>query len=146
PWGVATDAASGACVAAVLLAAHPYVMSKAGHTPTAEAARLYELGRWHYSQLTPDSHKKALKYLNQAVRSDPKFIEPYGDLVGVYGWDLIGIATEQERLKAVQPMADKLMAIAPASAECHAALSLCSFVERDLHGAEEEMPKAVQTR
>src|SRR5438477_5563491 len=143
-WSVAKKAAIGACVVALLLSALPFVKSKAGHTPTAKAARLYELGRWHYSQLTPDSHKKALKYLNEAVRSDPKFIEPYGDLVGVYGWDLIGIATEQERLKAVQPMADKLMAIAPASAECHAALSLCSFVERDWHGAEEQMAKAIQ--
>src|SRR5436190_4355141 len=34
-----------------------------GHTPLPEAARLYEKGRWYYSQLTPEAHGKAFDYL-----------------------------------------------------------------------------------
>jgi serine/threonine protein kinase/Tfp pilus assembly protein PilF len=118
--------------------------AKPGHTPNPEAARLYEHGRWYYHQLTPADHKKALDYLTQATRADPKFVQPYAELTMLYVWNCIGAATEQERLTNTRHFAASAAAIEPNSAEAHLALSYCRFLERDWRGAEAEIVRAIK--
>src|SRR5206468_1963205 len=102
--------------------------SKSGYTPKPEAARLYELGRWHYNQLTLEDHIKAHKYLTRAVEMDPKFVQPNGELIMLLAWDsLPGLDTEQERLRQASELARKVMAVQPRSAEAHTAVSYCHF-------------------
>jgi serine/threonine protein kinase len=116
------------------------------HVPNPEARRLYELGRWHYNQLTPEDHGKALKYLTEAVQIDPKFIQPYGELAALYTWNILPevSSTEQKRHQRTQEIADKALAINPNSAEGYAALSWTKFLERDWRGAETEVVRAIK--
>ena len=117
------------------------------HTPSGEAKRLYELGKWHYNQLTLEDHKKALIYLTQATQVDPKYVQPYEQLIALYVWGisgLPGVSTEQEKLRNLTEMADKLAAINPNLAERHTALSEYKFIQRDWRGAEEEIVRSIQ--
>ncbi len=119
--------------------------SKPGHTPSPEALELYKEGQWQYSQLTPEAHVKAHTYLTQAVQVDPSFVQPYGEMMALYTWLMIpGITNEQIRLQKVREIADKALAIDPNSVEGHTALSFCRFLERDWHGAEGEIQRAIQ--
>jgi serine/threonine protein kinase len=117
-----------------------------GHMPDPEAERLYKLGRWYYNQLTPEAHKQALEALTQAVEKDPKFTQPYGEMMALYTWNsLPGSATnEQIRLQKVQEIANKALAIDPNAAEGHMAQSWCRFLQRDWRGAEAEIQRAIK--
>src|SRR5205085_378002 len=112
--------------------------------PEREAFHLYERGQWHYHQLTPADHKKALDYLTQATMADPRFVQPYGELTLLYVWNCLGIGTDQERLQKTREMAAKASAIEPNSAEAHTALSYCRFLERDWQGAISEIEQAIK--
>ena len=118
--------------------------AKPGHTPNPEAARLYARGQWHYHQLTEADHKKALDYLTQATRADPKFVQPYAELTMLYVWNCIGAATDQERLTNTRHFAASAAAIEPNSAEAHLTLSYCRFLRRDWRGAEAEIVQAIK--
>jgi tetratricopeptide (TPR) repeat protein len=133
-------------LACLLLALRFFGVPTTRHTPNPEAVRLYELGRWHYNQLTVEDHDKALNYLTQAVRIDPKFAKPYGEMAALYTWNILsGVDTEQERHRRTQEIAEKALAINPDQAEGHAALSWTRFLERDWHGAEAEVVQALKS-
>jgi serine/threonine protein kinase len=117
---------------------------KHGHRPNPEAWRLYELGKWHYDQLTLKDHATAFSNLTLAVQIDPKFPEPYSVLTALYGWAMVpSVTTDQQRLERMREIADKLKAIDPNLAETHAALSLCHLLERDWRLAEQEILRAI---
>ena len=119
--------------------------AKHGYTPNPEADRLYKLGQWYYSQLTPEAHAKALEYLSNAAWADPKFVQPYGEWMMLYAWNSVpDSSTEERRLQHVRELASKALAIDPNAAEGHAALSWCKFLQRDWHGAEDEIRRAIQ--
>ena len=145
-WAIAKKLALAAAAAVLLVTALIFLKgSKSEYTPNPEAARLYEQGRWHYSQLTPEDHVKALNALTLAVQKDPKFLRPYGELTALYTWLMLpGITNEQIRLQKVKELADKALAINPHAAEGHIALSWCKFLERDWRGAEAEIARAIQ--
>jgi hypothetical protein len=143
-WAVAKKFALGGALVALLIAVFPFLKSRTGHRPTPAVTRLYELGKFHYNQLTPDDHKKASNYLAQAIEADPKFVQPYGEFVGLYAWDMFGVPTDQARLQKLKEIADKLGGIAPTSAEHYMALSWCGFLERDWRRAEEQITKAIK--
>jgi tetratricopeptide (TPR) repeat protein len=95
--------------------------------------------------LTPESHVKAHDLLTRAVQADPRFVQPYGPLVALYTWnDLPGITNEQIRLQKVLEIADKASAIDPDSAERHLASSWARFLQKDWHGAEDEIKSAIR--
>src|SRR5580765_2101561 len=137
-------AIAGLAVLALLLLWPLLKGSKSAHTPTPEAKRLYARGQWHYHQLTETDHKKALDYLTQATKADPKFVQPYGELTMLYVWDQVGAATDQERLANCRLFATKAAAIERDSAEAHLAVSCCHFLERDWRGAEAEIVQATK--
>src|SRR5262249_33955534 len=98
-WSVTRKLAIAACILAVLVSILILLKGRPGHTPGAQATRLYDDGRWFYNQLTPEDHVKALKNLTQAVQTDPKFIQPYGELTMVYVWPMLPeITNDQIRL------------------------------------------------
>jgi len=139
-WGLAA-----AAVALLILAGITVNKLSRGHVPDPEAVRLYELGRWHYSSLTPEAHEKALEALTQATQQDPKFTQPYGELMMLYTWNMLpGITNEQIRLQKVREIADKALAIDPNSAEGYTALSWCHFLQRDWRGAEKAVQHAIK--
>jgi len=119
--------------------------TKHGYAPNPEAVHLYERGRWFYSQLTPEAHVKALQDLSQATQADPKFVQPYGEWMMLYTWNMVpDSSTEQRRLQHVREIANKALAIDPNAAEGHTALSWCRFLQRDWRGAENEIQRAIR--
>jgi serine/threonine protein kinase len=138
--GLATAASASLTAALFLLTASKHI-----HQPDPEAARLYELGRWYYSKLTPDDHARAVTNLNLAVSKDPKFIKPYAELTMICGWARVPwITNEQSRLQGTREIEDKLLQIAPHSAERHIASSWRRFLEKDWRGAEDEIVQAIK--
>src|ERR1051326_3509723 len=134
-----------AALAFLLVPLGLFKQSRYGHTPKPEAVRLYELGRWHYNQLTLADHAKALDYLGKAIRADPAFLDPYGELTGVYTWSMLtGLCGQQEREQKIKEIADKVLTINPNRAEGHLALFLYKFFKRDWRGAEAEIVRAMQ--
>jgi serine/threonine protein kinase len=145
-WSRAKKLLFAALAVALLLQARPLLTrSKHEHTPTPQAQRSYDLGRWYFNQLTPESQKKALEYLNQAVQIDPEFVKPYRELVAIYIWNRQGTSDGAQRsLQKCQEFADLLLARDPKLAAGHAALSLCRLLHRDWRGAEQECIRAIR--
>lgn len=145
-WRTARNAAAALAVIALLVAALLLVnQARRGHVPDPEAAQLYEEGRWHYSQLTPAHHAKALEKLTQALQRDPKFTRPYGELMALYTWNqLPGVTNEHIRLQRVQEIAQRALAADPDSAEGYTALSWSRFLQRDWRGAEADIQRALR--
>jgi tetratricopeptide (TPR) repeat protein len=137
---------SVAAILFLLVAALPLITgSKYQHTPAAEARREYEFGRWHYNQLTPEAHRKALEHLTRAVEIDPRFVLPYRELTALYVWGKPGLfVDEADRMQKVKAIADKLLKLDPELAEGHTALSWLFFLQHDLRGAEEEVVRAIE--
>ncbi|HEY5913066.1 MAG TPA: protein kinase [Verrucomicrobiae bacterium] len=144
-WALAKKLAVAAvALACLVLPLRLLRASKPAYTPNPEALRLYKHGRWHYSRLTPEAHAKALESLWQAVRLDPKFVQPYGELTALYTWYLLpGPQSEQIRLQKTKEIAERALATDPSAAEGHTALSWCRFLERDWRGAEQEIQRAI---
>jgi serine/threonine protein kinase len=144
-WTLAQRVSLVAMAVALMLGGWSFLKGKSVHTPDPETARLYELGQWYYTQLTPTAHKKALEVLTQAVHRDPKFVQPYGEMMALYTWLMLpGITNDQIRFQKVKEIADRALAIDANAAERHTALSLCRFLERNWRGAEEEIRRAIQ--
>jgi serine/threonine protein kinase len=115
-----------------------------GHTPDPEAERLYKLGRWHYNKVTPEDHRLAIQYLNDAIVADPKFVEPYRELVALYPWAHAGaFASPEEQGRGIKDIADRLLAMDPNFAEGHTALSWWHFLQRNWRGAQDEIVRAI---
>ncbi|HEX5222612.1 MAG TPA: protein kinase [Verrucomicrobiae bacterium] len=134
-------------VASLALAISYWKPLHSGYRPKPEAKRLYDEGRWYYSKLTPEDHEKAFKYLSAAVEADPKFLQPYDELTILFGWARIPwVTNEQVRLEQTKKIEDKLLAIAPQSAERHTASSLRHFLERDWRTAEAEIVEAIRLK
>jgi len=145
-WALARKLALAAVILGALLVPLRFLKAfKPGYTPKPEARRLYDLGRWYYNQCTPKDHAKAFDFLTQAVQMDPKFPQPYTVLMGLYGWSTVpGVTTDQQRLQRLREIAGKLKEIDPNSAEAHAAVSFCHFLQRDWRQAEQEIQRAIE--
>jgi serine/threonine protein kinase/Tfp pilus assembly protein PilF len=136
---------AAAAVGLLILTGLAINKSRRGHVPDPEALRLYDEGQFSYNQLTPQAHAKALEYLTQATEKDPKFPNPYGELLALYTWNLLpGITNDQIRLQKVREIADKALAANPNAAQGHMALSWWHFLQRDWRGAEAKIQEAIQ--
>jgi tetratricopeptide (TPR) repeat protein len=144
-WAIASKLGVVALTLALLTLAWAFLRGLSqGHIPDPQTLRLYEDGRWHYSQLTPEDHVKALELLTQAVQRDPKFVQPYAELTALHVWGMLpGDSSDPERLQQMRAIYSKAVAIDPNSAEAHIALSFSHFLERDWRGAESEVVRAI---
>jgi serine/threonine protein kinase len=143
-WVIGRNLAIGTCALAILALTF-LQLAKHGQTPNSEALRRYKLGQWYYYQCTAEDHAKSFKLLTQATELDPKFPQPYGELILLYGWNWVpGVTTDRQRLEAAREIVRKLTAIDPNLPQTHVALSFCHFLERDWQGAEREIAAAVK--
>src|SRR6266508_2802303 len=58
---------------------------KRRYTDKPEAYQLYLKGRYFWLKFTPEDHKKAAEYFNQAIAIDPTFALAYSGLGDTYG-------------------------------------------------------------
>lgn len=145
-FGILRKIAVVAVVLALLLGALLFVNPFQRHkTPNPEAVRLYELGRWHYNQLTDEGMAKSIEYLNRAIQIDPQFAPAYVALFEIYCWSVGGISDE-EKFERVRQIGAKLLAIDPKMAEGHAALAWARFGDCDWLGGEEEIQLAIKLK
>ena len=132
--------------AAVVVAALPFVNAlKRGKAPSPEAVHLYELGRWHLSRLTDESMAKAIDYLNQAIKIDPKYVPAYVTLFEVYSWNPGGMS-DADASQKISQIAEKLLEFDPNLGEGHTALAMAKFDEGDWQVGEEEIKKAIKLK
>jgi serine/threonine protein kinase len=143
-WVIARKLAFGLIAVALGGLAMPFLKgAKPGHQPNPEAKQLYDRGKWFYEQCTLKDHATAFTNLTEAIRLDPKFPEPYGELAMLYMWGTVpGVSNDQQRLERMRAIANKMTAIDPKLAQTHLALSLCHFLERDWRGTEQEIARA----
>src|SRR5215204_790928 len=57
---------------------------KRASTQNSQAYQLYLNGRFHWNKRTPEGHKKAIEYFNQAIAIDPNFAVAYAGLADAY--------------------------------------------------------------
>jgi eukaryotic-like serine/threonine-protein kinase len=82
-------------------------------------------GRHLWYRRSPDALKKAVEYLQQAIRLDPTHALAHAGLADAYvslGWDLFGLSSPFESYPKAKEAAQKALELDPNCAEAHAAL------------------------
>src|SRR5262249_7057921 len=108
-----------------------------------EAARLYEVARFHISQLTDESMTRAIEYLNQAIQIDPSFVPAYVSLFEIYTWNPRDISNK-EAGQRIKEIAMKLASLSPNLGEGRAALAMAKFDDGDWEGGDQEIQRAIK--
>src|SRR5438132_9367619 len=105
------------------------------------AYNAYLKGQYLYEQLNPDSATKALSFLKEATRLDPRYAEAYA--LKARAWELIGIIREAEGKEAFENArraATTALSLKPNLATAHAALGyIYIFADWNLKAAEDEL-------
>src|SRR6266436_5368925 len=96
-------------------------------TKNTDAHNAYLLGYYHFQRRNLEDHRKAVAYLDEAIRLDPEYALAYAERSEA--WTLVGDSTGEG--KTLWPKArsdgEKAVSIAPALAEAHAALGWVRF-------------------
>jgi len=102
-------------------------------------------GRYFLTDWTPDGINKAVEYFREAIRIDPAWPLPYGDLAVSFAMaGTYGIQTPAEAFARARAAALKAVELDDGLADAHAALGLIMLMlDWDWQGAERECRKAV---
>ena len=105
------------------------------------AYNAYLKGQYLFEQLNLDSATKALSFLKEATRLDPRYAEAYA--LKARAWELIGIIREAEGKEAFENArraATTALSLKPNLATAHAALGyIYIFADWNLKAAEDEL-------
>jgi TolB-like protein/Tfp pilus assembly protein PilF len=113
------------------------------YTQNAEAYRLYLQGRFHWNKRTPEEHRKAISYFEQAVALDPTYALAYAGLADCYAVES-SPAKGDERIRLVRSMAEKAIELDPKLGQPHAALANYHWEKYDWDAAEREFRTAIE--
>jgi TolB-like protein/Flp pilus assembly protein TadD len=117
------------------------------YTESAEAHRLYLLGRFYWNKRTGDGLKQAIDYFQAAVSKDRRFALGYAGLADCYsvlpGYGYADQPPRQSFARA-RAMAARALQLDEALAEAHTALAYVKAHEWDWAGAEEEYRRALR--
>jgi len=119
---------------------------KKRYTDNAEAYQLYLKGRYFWLKFTPEDHKKAAEYFNQAIALDPNFALAYAGLGDTYGASATnGWLSPREGYPKGKIAAKRALELDDSLAEAHATLgALTMFYDLDSAGAEREYKRAIE--
>ena len=122
------------------------VQIKKRYSQNSEAYQLYLKGRHHWLKFTPEDHKRAAAYFNQAIEIDPNFALAYSGLSdtfvgsGVNGW----ISPREGFLKA-KIASNNAVKLDDSLAEAHTAVgAVALFYDFDWATAEQEYKRAIE--
>ena len=116
------------------------------YTDNPEAYQLYLKGRYFWLRFTPDDHKKAAEYFNQAIAIDPTFALAYSGLGDTYGASATnGWISPREGYPKGKIAAKRALELDETLAEAHTTLgALTMFYDFDWAGAEREYKRAIE--
>jgi TolB-like protein len=126
-----------------LTAAQRQLLTKR-YTESEEAYRLYQMGRYLWSQKTSESHAKAIECFKQAIAKDPTFALAYVGLADCYStsW-LLGFGPG-EAVPQAKEWAQKALELDNQLAEAHASRGYVAlWYEWDWQLAEKEFKQAI---
>jgi DNA-binding winged helix-turn-helix (wHTH) protein/TolB-like protein/predicted Zn-dependent protease len=112
------------------------------YTDNADAYQAYLKGRYHTLQYTPDGNRKAVEYLNEAIRLDPSYALAYAGLADAYTASSEWLRAPREALALARAAAVKALALDDTLAEAHAALGHV-YVHQFNPSAEREFQRAM---
>lgn len=122
------------------------VQIKKRYSQNSEAYQLYLKGRYDWLKFTPEDHKRAAAYFNQAIAIDPNFALAYSGLSdtlaasAVNGW----ISPREGFLKA-KIASNKAVQLDDSLAEAHASAgAVAMFYDYDWATAEQEYKRAIE--
>lgn len=115
-------------------------------TENPEAYQLYLKGRYFWLKFTPDDHKKAAEYFNQAIAIDPTFALAYAGLGDTYGASATnGWLSPREGYPKGKLAVKRALELDDSLAEAHTtAGALTMFYDLDWATAEREDKRAIE--
>ncbi len=119
---------------------------KRRYSENAEAYQLYLKGRYFWLKFTPEDHKKAADYFNQAIALDPSFALAYTGLCDTYGASATnGWISPREGYPKAQIAAKRALEIDDTLAEAHTSSgAILMFYDLDWATAEREYKRAIE--
>jgi DNA-binding winged helix-turn-helix (wHTH) protein/TolB-like protein/Tfp pilus assembly protein PilF len=116
------------------------------YTENTEAYQLYLKGRYFWNKRTGEGFRRALDYLNQAIKEDANYALAYVGLADSYtmlaDYDWLPPA---EAAAAAKAAAQRALALDDTLAEAHASLAdIRRFYDWDWRGAEQEYGRAIE--
>ena len=116
------------------------------YSQNAEAYQLYLKGRYFWLKFTPEDHKKATQYFNQAIAIDPTFALAYAGLGDTYGASATnGWIPPREGFLKAKIAVKRALEIDDALAEAHTTSgALMMFYDLDWAAAEQEYERAIE--
>jgi serine/threonine protein kinase len=119
---------------------------KRHYTDNPEAYQLYLKGRYFWLKFSPDAHKKAAEYFNQAIAIDPNFALAYTGLSDTYGASATnGWINPSEGYLKGKVAVKRALEIDDSLAEAHASAgALAMFYDLDWAAAENEYKRAIE--
>lgn len=115
-------------------------------TKSADAYKLYLLGRYHLGKLSDEGFFKAREYFQQSIDKDPEYALAYAGLADAYnrlsGWNALA---QTDGFPKAKQAAIKALEIDDQLSEAHTALGTVKlFYEWDWNGAENEFRRAIE--
>ena len=119
---------------------------KQRYSDNPEAYQLYLKGRYFWLRFTPEDHKKAADYFNQAIAIDPNFALAYAGLGDVYGASATnGWISPREGYPKAKIAANRALEIDDTVAEAHTTSgAITMFYDLDWVTAEREYKRAIE--
>ena len=116
------------------------------HTKSAEAYRLYLLGRYELSKATVEGYKKAIEHAQQATEKDPSYAAAYVALAQAHAsYSAMGEIPYREGYSRSRTAATRALQLDETIPEAHSALAMTMvFVDWDWAGAERELKRALE--
>lgn len=116
------------------------------YTDNPQAYQLYLKGRYFWQKFTPEDHKKAAEYFNQAIAIDPGFALAYSGLGDTYGASATnGWISPREGYPKGQIAVKRALEIDDTLAEAHTSSgALTMFYDLDWATAEREYKRAIE--
>jgi len=119
---------------------------KKRYSQNSEAYQLYLKGRYNWLKFTPEDHKRAAAYFNQAVAIDPNFALAYSGLSDTFAASAVnGWISPREGFLKSKIASNKAVQLDDSLAEAHASAgAVAMFYDYDWATAEQEYKRAIE--
>ena len=122
------------------------VQIKKRYSQNSEAYQLYLKGRYNWLKFTPEDHKRAAAYFNQAIAIDPNFALAYSGLSDTFAASAVnGWISPREGFLKSKIASNKAVQLDDSLAEAHASVgAIAMFYDYDWATAEQEYKRAIE--